>query len=419
MRKRRFFYIIIGINLFCMAAGEAQIELQHVWTRLADSEGAVDESRGTASAEAAEFSPDGSLIVAGSKGRMVGGERKGQRVTLWDVEGNLLWERPRADEVEAVAFSPDGRFIAAGGEDRLVEIHQIHDERGQIDPALVASLEHDAGIDGLRFSHDGKLLATGAEDQKVRLYGTRSWERLTTESHGGRGENAVNQLDFTSEDSRLVTAGSNGKLRIWDLSVTQDSDGNISTAKLTLIHELDQKASSKSVRISPDDKYIASGAAGEARAGGAQGTWIWDFTGNLVAHIQATGWIIEAVEWSPGGRYLLTGGNEGEVDDAGNGRFALKGNKLEHDRHGVGHIHVYRLEDILAGTLDPVDPVEVLNVDPETFRGVSGELPGEPIAPVLRHQIFRQEYLHFSPDGTQLITSHEDGTIRLFNVVTE
>ena len=40
----------------------------------------------------------------------------------------------------------------------------------------------------------------------------------------------------------------------------------------------------------------------------------------------------------------------------------------------------------------------------------------EEITPVTRKPEFRSEYLHFSRDGKQLVTAHEDGTVRLWQV---
>ena len=366
-------FILLSVVL-CAPWVHAQIALEPVWTRVGDSQGAPGQENGTASVESAEFSPDGTLVVAGSKGRATSAGRQGQRVTLWRVsDGALLWSRPRADEVEAVAFSPDGRLVAAGGEDRRVELLRVRGADGAVlaVPQLVATLEHDAAVDGLRFSPDGRLLATGAEDQRVRLWRTADGVRLDTEVHGGSGTNAVNQLDFTDDGQYLVTAGSNAQVRLWKVSRTEGSGGQVLDAGLSPVWSRSHGGSAKSVRFSPDDALIASGA------GSGAGVKVWNFGGALVKEIAATGWIMETVAWTTDGRYLLTGGNEGEDDDD-NGPFTCS------TCGGFGNIRAYDRQNGFALALT--------------------------------QPTFRQEYLDVSADGSRLISSHEDGTLRLWTV---
>lgn len=357
------------------------LNLIPVWTRLGDDEGRVDQERGTASVESAEFSPDGALVISGSKGRAHGDDaRRGQAIKLWRVDqGAEVWTRPRADEVEAVAFAPDGRHVAAGGEDHLVEVLQVRGDQGEVltKPRLVAELQREAAIDGLRFSHDGRLLAVGDENTTLTLYRTSDWQALATVRHGGSEPwMAVNQMDFSSSDERIATAGSDGAVKLWALEVAESSTGAAERATLTLDRPLGGHAGSvKSVRFSPDDRLLAAGA------GGGSGVKVWNVQGKLVHEIPATGWIMETVAWTPDGRYLLTGGNEGEADDD-NGPFSC-----DYDPqtcNGMGAIRAY-----------------------EAARG---------FAHVMTKDVFRQEYLHVSHDGRQLISSHEDGTLRLWNV---
>ena len=364
--------LLVGA-FFLAPAAQAQIDLDLVWTRVGDAQGAAGEERGTASVESAEFSPDGTLIVAGSKGRATGSGRQGQQVTLWRAsDGARLWSRPRADEVEAVAFSPDGALVAAGGEDRIVELLRVRRADGSVlgSPELVATLQHDAAVDGLRFSPDGRLLATGAEDQRVRLWRTSDGVRLDTEVHGGSGTNAVNQMDFTSDGGHLVTAGSNGQVRLWSVSVSEGG-GAVQDVSLSPVWSRSHGGSVKSVRFSPDGTLVAAGA------GSGAGVRVWSFGGALAEQIGATGWIMEAVAWTPDGRYLFTGGNEGEDDDD-NGPFTCS------TCGGFGNIRAYDRQNGFALALT--------------------------------QPTFRQEYLDFDADGSRLVSSHEDGTLRLWTV---
>ncbi len=397
--------ILLLLPVLSLPSQEApeKFQMTEIWYALADTQGNLNKERGTASCEAAEFSPDAELIIAGSKGRMVGDTRKGQRVSLWNREGELLWERERADEVEAVAFAPDNRTAAAGGEDKLVEIYRITAGEDGTAVELVESLKHPHGIDSLRFSPDGRLLATGDEGRTIRLYDTATWKEVADAHHeGGRPEgDAINQLDFTSDSRKLVSAGGNGQVRIWNVLADQGLEG-VERARMSVHKVLEgHEGSVKSVRISPDDKYIAAGA------GSGQGVRLWDFDGEPVGHIRATGWIMETVEWRPCGGLLLTGGNEGEEDDE-NGPWTFK----KEETGGIGNVRAYRLPDILAGKTAP----QTTEKTPEPGPGVD-ELPGVPVIPLHSEPLYRQEYLHFNFDCTRLVTAHEDGTLRVFGVV--
>ncbi len=348
-----------------------EIRLEPSWTRLADPEGKIDEELKTESAESAEFSPDGTLIAAGSKGVLRGESRHGQRVSLWRVaDGEMVWERPRAEEVEAVSFSADGKLIAAGGEDKLVEILNASDG------SLVTSLNTDAAVDALRFSPDGSILAVGTEAQQIVLYRANDWSHLSTTRHGGTGNNAVNQIDWTSDGSVLASAGTNGEVKIWNVNTERDG-AQLSTATLELLHTASVGATVKSIRISPDDRLLAVGA------GEGKGVLVYELsTAKRITTIPATAWTHECVEFHPDGGYLLTGGNEGENNAQPQQLKVFPAN------NGQGAIRIYQIPSKDSGEF------KLVHTQPT----------------------FRQEYLSFTKDGKKLVTSHEDGSIRLWTV---
>ncbi len=340
------------------AEESSPVAFENVWVKLGDSEGGIDCECGIASIESAEFSPDGKYIVSGSK--------KGRDVIMWETEtGNRKWEKKLAEEIEAVAFSRDGRYVAIGGEDKSIHILNAGDGRE------VKLLKLTAPIDGMRFSNKGDLLVGGDEAGLIHVWRTSDRKETHTarqgddEAAGGpKGKHAdINSIDFTSDDQYMSTAGRNSVVKLWKVS------------DMSLVRTLEGHTGSvKSARISPDGKLVASASADPDTLKGDNSVRVWDFTGRQLAHFKHPKGM-EAVEFSPSGKFLLAGGRQG-------GGYDVKATTN-------GFVYAYAIP-----------------ANPQT----------EEIKLVNKLPVFRSEYLHFTQDGKRLVTSHEDGTLRLWNV---
>ena len=338
--------------------------LTPVWVKMGDEDGVIDTfvDRPT-SVESAEYSPGDSLIASVAKGD--------DSVRLWKaMDGQLVWTKYAEDETEAVTFTRDGNYVLTGGEDRKVRAWRVDD--GEI----VKTLGHVASIEGLRVSPDGTMLATGNEAGELNIWDVSApdpadWpdDPLYTFIHapdqdhpsGGSGHADINQVDWTSDGRFVVSASRSETVKLWDVEAANGG------AREAVQRYPGHTGSIKSVRLSPDNTLVAAGAQ-ESPDGAAR---VWDVeSGELVAELLFPNLrIVEAVAFTPDGRHLVVGGTE-------------------HRSEGKGTIYVFDVGSF--GTENP--------------------------EPILTLPVFNQEYFDFSADGSRLLSSHQDGSLRVWNV---
>ena len=355
-------------------AAQAQIDLSLEWERLGDSEGVLGQERGVASIESAEFSPDGTRIVSGAK--------RGGDLVLWTSSGQELWRRYHSNraEIEVVAFTRDGTHLVSGGEDGFLRAWRVSDGAQVWSYSTNPNAGSDVSFDGLGFSNDGDRLAGGDEQGRLVVFDTSNpnpanWPNdpiavvFQGPDNNATSDADINSVDWTQDDRFIVTAGRDGTVKRWEAADLNDADQGLRQTYTGF------QSSIKSVRLSPDDQLIAAG--GQLSPDGL--VLVWDYaTGGVVERIDfPMTKKIEAVEWTPNGRFLFTGGNEGRSDDAG---------------------------------LDPDYP------DNGGFGPIRAFDRQQGFALVEEQVTFRQEYFHFDADGDRLVSSSEDGGLRLWNV---
>ncbi len=341
-------------TLFNDADTYSAIQHQLLWERLADCEGEIGKEKGEASVETAVFSEDDRYVASVS--------HEGGDIIVWDSEsGESKLERSTNYPLKSISFSPYQNHILVGGQNRFLKIMDIH--TGEI----IHKLDAMDAVECIAFSNDKKLLAVGNNSGMILVWETSGYEIIKELTHDKAEEkHDVNSLCFTANDKYLISGGYNAKIIVWDVK------DNFSEFKL-----IDKKYGSiKSVRVSPNEKYIASSSSERMQEGkSGNSLCIWDMKTGKNLFTSHFDFGMEAVAFSPNGQFLLAGGTEGKDID---GPFS-----------GFGNIYVYKINN------DKTKPLlEITN----------------------KIKTFRSEYLEFNSTGDRLLSAHEDGSIKMWSI---
>jgi hypothetical protein len=118
------------------------------------------------------------------------------------------WFRAGEQEIQYAEFSPDGTRVVAGAHDGKTLVWRI-------DPDGIAlTLEgHQRSVRGATFSRDGRFIATGSADGAAKIWRAADGQLVTTLSHA-RGVFSVQFHPLNAE--WLLTACADAKAQLWD-----------------------------------------------------------------------------------------------------------------------------------------------------------------------------------------------------------
>jgi WD40 repeat protein/ABC-type Fe3+/spermidine/putrescine transport system ATPase subunit len=239
---------------------------------------------------------------------------------------------------------------------------------------------HDGAVEEAAFSRDGTRVLSAGQDGTVRIWDwTQGAEVAVLQGH----QSGVNSTAFSSDGTRVVSAGDDGTVRVWDwargaeLSVLRDGQRWVWTAA-----------------FSPDGtRVVSAGEDGTVR--------VWDWAvGAAVNALQGHDGSVTSAAFSPDGSRVISAGADGTVriwDWAAGRELAV----LD------GH------EQWVSSAAFSPDGERVVSAGADGTVRVTEWRAGRELA-VLGDHAGQVASAAFSPDGDRVVSAGDDKTIRVW-----
>ena len=298
--------------------------------------------------------------------------------------------------VTALAYSPDGRFLASVGRDRAGRIW--HGRTG----VLLRTL---SGIDSpllaVAFSADSRTVFTAAQNGSVQWWNADTGKRLGQTEPGGRATTiALRPTGKAGEPLLLATAHADRSISIVRFKSLAGPPQSLPALKG---HESEVEA----LQFSPDGKMLASGG----RDGLVK---LWDIEDGLLRYdLKSHAMPVRSVAFSPDGNTIADASEDGDTNrwDVRTGKAI--GSRLQLNAPGDGVDAVAFGPD--GRTLATGGRRSLANRQAYVVVWDAG-------AEILKQSLVGHSAyvtaLAFSPDGKRLASGGVDHTVRIWNAET-
>ncbi len=250
---------------------------------------------------------------------------------------------------------------------------------------------HEDAVHDIRFSPDGRRVLTAGDDGKIHLWDSETGQEVLAPLNM---DSPVIHAVFSPDGRRIAAISRDGMAYLWDIVPLTSSQQRPQGILLRALRA-GENEELRWIDFSPDGRQVVTASGKAAR--------VWDVASGqaLPGELDHHGAVNVAL-FSPDGRWLATAGDDGLVHlwDAATRKAASI--VLAHDRAVLCLAFSPDSKHIVSGAADST--AQVWNV-----------ADGIPIGRRLRHHQ-RITFVAFDPYGQRVLTGSDDGTARIWRV---
>ena len=355
---------------------------------------------------------------------------------LYTTSGRLIKQfNDQGDIITALAFDPTGRYLVTVGRDGSAKLRNLQTALSAPDPPLPLRdpkdrLEGHAGrVNSVVFSGDGKRILTSGSDGRVKIWNTAEGQMLLAWDGAAPGV-AVNDALFDPRGRVVAACAADGSLGIWDSRTGYRIASSTVSSKSPLVR----------LAISPTGGSVVAGALDGTVA-------FFDIATKQFEEWHNQHAAITAIAFDAAGGRILSASNDGTsvIFDATTGKpiktlsprpgapavltasFSPSGNGIE-TTYADGSVNLWTQEgEPVLSFSSPTGAAVVAGFAPNGSLLVTGGDDGsiytwQSSSPLLRAAYSHRsavESIEFDRRGERMLTASEDGTAVLWRIGSE